>query len=324
MQKKDIKIVFMGTPDFAVESLKKLTENNFNIVGVVTSPDKPAGRGQKIRTSSVKKYALDNNLRILQPLNLKNPSFLKELKELDPDIQIIVAFRMLPKSIWSIPKYGTFNLHSSLLPDYRGAAPINWAIINGEKKTGVSTFFINEEIDTGDILLQKEVNITKEMNAGELHNVLMNVGADLVIETLNKITEKNILPIKQYNLNLNNIKPAPKIFKNDCKINLEDTIENIYNKIRGLNPLPGAWCNTIIDNKEYVLKIFDTSIISTKEQSKNDYNNFYIYNDDNNLIIKLNDGLLKVQSLQLSSKNKMNAKDFINGILKSYKNLVIT
>ncbi len=225
MKKRDLRIVFMGTPDFAVSSLKKLVDKGYNIVGVITAPDKPAGRGQKLHESAVKQYAKSQNLNILQPTNLKNEEFLKDLKSLNANLQIVVAFRMLPKVVWQMPEYGTFNLHASLLPNYRGAAPINWAIINGETKTGVSTFFIDEKIDTGEMILQKEINIEPDENAGSLHDKLMAIGSELVIKTVKLIATNSVTTNPQpENVNL---KTAYKLNKDNCKIDWNEDLETI-------------------------------------------------------------------------------------------------
>ncbi|HCO66918.1 MAG TPA: methionyl-tRNA formyltransferase, partial [Dysgonomonas sp.] len=240
MNKKDLRIVFMGTPDFAVASLKNLVDNNYTIAGVITMPDKPAGRGHKLQYSAVKQYALDNNLPLLQPEKLKDESFLESLKSWKADLQIVVAFRMLPEVVWNMPRFGTFNLHASLLPQYRGAAPINWAIINGEKETGVTTFFLTHEIDTGKIILQKKVPIMEEDNAGIIHDKLMNIGAGLVCKTVDLLLENKIDGIPQDNLisDENELKPAPKIFKETCKIDWNKSSASIHNLIRGLSPHP--------------------------------------------------------------------------------------
>ena len=230
MNSKDIRIVYMGTPDFAVESLKRLVEGGYNVVGVVTMPDKPAGRGQKIKYSAVKEYALSKGLYIMQPEKLKDESFLNELKSLNADLQIVVAFRMLPESVWNMPPMGTFNLHASLLPQYRGAAPINWAIMNGDKESGVTTFFLTHEIDTGNIIMQRAVAIGDDDCAGTLHDNLMYVGAEMVCETVDAIAEGNIEP-KEQPMDIE-LKAAPKIFKNDCKIDWSESAEKIRNKIR--------------------------------------------------------------------------------------------
>jgi methionyl-tRNA formyltransferase len=252
-----MRIVFMGTPAFAVESLKFLVENKYNVVGVITMPDKPAGRGQQIQQSAVKEFAVAHNLKVLQPINLKDESFLQELKSLQADLQIVVAFRMLPESVWNMPTLGTYNLHASLLPQYRGAAPINWAIINGEKETGITTFKLQHEIDTGNILMQQKITITTEMNAGQLHDILMNEGAGLMLQTVKKIEQGNIVLTEQNKLLANQqAKHAPKIFKDTCQINWKDTLENIYNLIRGLSPYPCAWTELQAGDKKTVFKIY--------------------------------------------------------------------
>ncbi|GAL65655.1 methionyl-tRNA formyltransferase [Jejuia pallidilutea] len=232
---KDLRIVFMGTPDFAVATLKALVEENYNIVGVITAPDRPSGRGRKLNESAVKQYAKSAGLNILQPTNLKNKDFIDTLKALQANLQIVVAFRMLPKVVWQMPEYGTFNLHASLLPNYRGAAPINWAIINGETKTGVSTFFIDEKIDTGEMILQEEVTIAPNENVGSLHDKLMHLGSALVLKTVALIKTGTVKTTPQ--VETHNIKTAYKLNKDNCKIDWTDNIHNIYNKIRGLSPI---------------------------------------------------------------------------------------
>lgn len=238
-KKSNFKIVFMGTPDFAVASLNALVQNGFEIAAVVTAPDRPAGRGQKLKVSAVKEYALNHGLLILQPQSLKDPEFISSLNSLNADLQIVVAFRMLPKEVWSLPKLGTFNLHASLLPDYRGAAPINWAIINGEKETGVTTFFIDEEIDTGNIILQEKITIESSETAGQLHDRLMKLGAQLVVHTAKAISEGNLTTISQKDVK--SVKMAPKLFRETCKLDWNRAAQEIYNKIRGLSPYPAAW-----------------------------------------------------------------------------------
>ena len=242
---KDLRIVFMGTPDFAVTILQHLVAHNYKIVGVVTAPDRPAGRGRKLNESAVKKYATLISLPIFQPTNLKNEAFNKDLKALKADLQIVVAFRMLPKIVWQMPKYGTFNLHASLLPAYRGAAPIHWAIINGETKTGVTTFFIDDKIDTGEIILQEEMTIQNNETVGTLHDKLMYLGSNLVATTVDLISTEKVTTTKQPNLEE---KTASKLNPENCRIDWTDSLDNIYNKIRGLNPFPAAW--TIIKNNE--------------------------------------------------------------------------
>jgi methionyl-tRNA formyltransferase len=307
------RIIFMGTPLFAVESLKKLVENGFNVVAVVTAPDKPAGRGKKLQCSDVKEYALSENLKILQPTNLKSPDFINELKELNPDLQIVVAFRMLPESVWSLPPLGTFNLHASLLPQYRGAAPINHAIINGEKKTGVTTFLLNKEIDCGEIIDYADVEISNEDNAGTLHDKLMEIGSDLLISTTKKILSGNFQRINQSELVKNNgtLKEAPKIFKDFCKINFENDINYIYNFVRGLAPYPGAYIIVNIgETDDIVFKVFKVSveIILHHELIGT------LHTDNKNFIkIAVKEGFINILELQMMGKKRMLVKDFLNG-----------
>lgn len=303
----------MGTPDFAVEPLKKLVENKYNVVGVVTNLDKPAGRGQKIQESAVKKYALSQNLNILQPEKFGDESFLKKLEDLKADLQIIVAFRMLPKVVWAMPSIGTFNLHASLLPQYRGAAPINWVIINGDIKTGVTTFFLKHEIDTGNIIFQEEVPISTDDNAGSIHDKLMYKGADLVIKTVDSIIENNYPQLKQEDLidPETEIKRAPKIFKNDCKINWEENIDSIYNLIRGLSPYPASWTKIINKKNESIqLKIFK----SEKEMKDHNHSVGEIISDEKTFLkVAVKDGFINIIELQQAGKKRLNIKDFLRG-----------
>ena len=303
---KDLRIVFMGTPDFAVATLDALIKANFNIVGVITAPDKPAGRGRKLNESAVKKYAIAHNLKLLQPTNLKSDNFLNELKALSVNLQIVVAFRMLPKQIWQLPKYGTFNLHASLLPNYRGAAPINWAIINGETKTGVTTFFIDEKIDTGHIILQEETNIKEDETVGELHDKLMNIGSQLVVKTVQLIEKENVVTRKQP---IEEEKPAPKIFNETCHINWNDYLTNIYNLIRGLNPYPAAWTTLINNGEEIKVKIFDVK----KEIIHHQHKTGSLIISKNNIKVAVNEGYLIIESLQIAGKRKMDCKSLLNG-----------
>ena len=303
---RDLRIVFMGTPDFAVATLDALVKAKFNVVGVVTAPDKPAGRGQKIQQSPVKNYALDRNLPILQPANLKSEEFLDQLKSLNGNLQIVVAFRMLPKAVWQLPEYGTFNLHASLLPNYRGAAPINWAIINGETKTGVSTFFIDEKIDTGNIILQEEVTIGSDENLGELHDKLMEVGSKLVVKTVRQIEKGTVKTFKQPEIEE---KPAPKIFTETCKINWHDTLTNTYNLIRGLNPYPSAWATLINNDEEIKVKIYDVK----KESAAHHNKPGTIITSKNEIKVAVPNGYIIIESLQLSGKKQMDTKSLLNG-----------
>ncbi len=304
---KKLDIVFLGTPDFAVASLKALVDNQYNVVGVITAPDKPAGRGQKINQSAIKKYAIENNLKVLQPTNLKDEAFLKELKSLNANLQIIVAFRMLPKQVWEMPKYGTFNLHASLLPQYRGAAPINWAIINGETKTGITTFFIDDKIDTGEIILQKEVAIGTNENAGELHDRLMNNGSKLVLDTVKKIENEEIKTYVQPEVE--NIKTAYKIHKHTCKINWTKNIDTIHNKIRGLSPYPGAWTELMINETVLKVKIYEVDKITEKHNLEIGK----VITDKKNVKIAVTEGFINIISLQLPGKKKMEVKSLLNG-----------
>jgi len=304
---KDLRIVFMGTPDFAVTILKTLVENKRNIVGVITAPDKPAGRGRKLNESAVKQYATSAGLNILQPTNLKDETFLEELKALNANLQIVVAFRMLPKMVWQMPEYGTFNLHASLLPNYRGAAPINWAIINGETKTGVSTFFIDEKIDTGAMIYQEAINIDPEENAGSLHDKLMFLGSDLVLKTVNEIEKGDVTTIPQ--LENADIKTAYKLNKDNCKIDWTASIDDIHNKIRGLSPYPAAWCTLINGNDQLDIKIYKAkkevishtepigSITSTKKELK----------------VAVANGYLIIDDIKLPGKRTMDVKSLLNG-----------
>ncbi len=322
MTKKDLRIVFMGTPDFAVPSLEALLKKKYNIIGVITGPDKPAGRGRKIQQPAVKQFAEKNNLRkVLQPVNLKDPVFIQELKDLAPDLQVVVAFRMLPDDVWQLPPFGTFNLHASLLPHYRGAAPINRVIINGETKTGVTTFFIEHDIDTGKIIFQEEVEIEKNENAGELHDKLMIEGAKLVCKTVDAIAKDSYKKIDQLKLLTkgHDLKKAPKIHKEDCKINWNKEPVEIFNFIRGLSPYPTAWTEIISEKgKKFTLKIFasDYSI------SDHDLNAGEILSDQRTFLkIAVNEGFINVNNLQLEGKKRMNIEDFLRGFqsISKYK-----
>jgi len=301
----------MGTPEFAVSSLDMLVRNEYDVVGVITAPDKPAGRGKKLNESAVKKYAIKNNLFLLQPTNLKDPEFQSELKALNADLQIVVAFRMLPESVWNMPEYGTFNLHASLLPQYRGAAPINWAIINGEKETGVTTFFLNHQIDTGSIILQEKIAIETNETAGSLHDKLQILGAELIKKTVDLISEGKHQTIKQDKLNQDALKAAPKLFKTDCLIDWSKPAISIHNHIHGLSPYPAAFSElTSPDGTKYPLKIFkvqfDELKISTKTGS-------IITNQKNHLKVQTANGSLSLLEVQLAGKRKMNIEDFLRG-----------
>ena len=303
---KDLRIVFMGTPDFAVTILKHLVENHYNIVGVITAADKPAGRGRKLNESAVKKYAVSKEITILQPTNLKNQEFQQELENLKADLQIVVAFRMLPKAVWKMPKLGTFNLHASLLPSYRGAAPIHWAIINGETKTGVTTFFIDDKIDTGEIILQKEISIYNDETVGSLHDKLMFLGADLVTKTVDLISEGNVTTKKQPELEE---KSAPKLNPENTKINWTHSLDTIYNQIRGLNPFPAAWTSIKNNDEEITAKIYAVR----KEIQEHKLNTGKIITSKKELKVAIKDGFLIIDEIKISGKKKMDAKSLLNG-----------
>ncbi|TGV04895.1 methionyl-tRNA formyltransferase [Flavivirga rizhaonensis] len=297
----------MGTPDFAVTTLKALVENQYHIVGVITAPDKPAGRGRKLNESAVKVYAKEVNLNILQPINLKQNDFLDELKALKANLQIVVAFRMLPKVVWQMPEYGTFNLHASLLPNYRGAAPINWAIINGETKTGVSTFFIDEKIDTGDMILQEEIDIEADENVGSLHDKLMNIGSSLVLKTVNAIKKGRVKTVPQKETK--NIRTAYKLNKDNCKINWNESIDNIYNKIRGLSPYPASWCTFINGEDRLDVKIYRAD----KERASHTKSIGSIISNKKELKIAVTNGYILIKEIKLPGKRTMDIKALLNG-----------
>ncbi len=305
MSISDLRIVFLGTPDFAVASLEALIEAGCNIVGVVTSPDKLAGRGMKLTESAVKKYAVEKGLTILQPEKLKNPAFIDELKNLKADIQIVVAFRMLPEIVWNMPLLGTINVHGSLLPQYRGAAPINWAVINGENQTGVTTFKLQHEIDTGDILMQTEIPISENENAGELHDKMMLIGANTLVKTLKGLLDGSVQPTNQNDSIV--INRAPKIFTETCKIDWHKSIETVYNHIRGLSPYPAAF--TFINGKK--LKIF-SSLKENGDIANNEVGEFVT---DYKTFLKFNctDGYIVVTDLQLEGKKRMKTEEFLRG-----------
>lgn len=303
---KDLRIIFMGTPDFAVGILDAIYKQNYNIVAVITAADKPAGRGQKIHYSAVKEYALEHNLPLLQPTNLKDPDFIAELTSYNANLQIVVAFRMLPEIVWKMPEYGTFNLHASLLPDYRGAAPINWAIMNGETKTGVTTFFIDEKIDTGAIITKEETDIDPNENVGQLHDRLMNLGAETVIKTLDLIVHDNVNPIIQPK---EETKTAYKLNKDNCKINFDNTVQEIHNHIRGLSPYPSAWCNLVNGNNENAVKIHKSSYST----DNHDFAIGQIIIDQKTMKVAVKNGYLIIENMQLPGKKAMNIKDLLNG-----------
>lgn len=311
MNKETLRIVFFGTPDFAVESLRQLVDGGFNICGVVTMPDKPAGRGHKMYQSPVKEYALSHGLKLLQPLNLKAPDFISELKKLNGNLFIVIAFRMLPEVVWKMPELGTFNLHASLLPKYRGAAPINWAIINGDTKTGVTTFFLKHEIDTGDIIEQEEIEILPSDNAGSLHDKLMHIGARLTLKTVCDIISET-LSVTPQNAIISTISPtpAPKIFKETCRIEWDKTSGEVHNFIRGLSPYPAAWTDILFsDNTQINIKVFETEVTEIKSIKPGN-----IYIQDNSLLIDTADKKIRIISLQPQGKKRMTADEYLRGL----------
>jgi len=305
---KQKKIIFMGTAQFAIPCLNNIEKNNFNLLAVVTSPDKPAGRGLKISESPVKEYSKKNQLNLLQPVNLKDDKFINQIKSLKPDLIVVVAFRMLPEILWSIPTFGSINVHASLLPNYRGAAPINWAIINGEKQTGVTTFFINDRIDTGDIIGQSKIDINKDETAGELHNRLMKLGGDLLIKSIDKIfSSKQNITTKQ--LEGKNLNTAPKLNKTNCNINWQDSCVNIHNKIRGLSPYPGA--RSILDNLNKKIKVILYKSDYIKEVHNHNSGSIYIEKDK--IKIAVADGYIYPLLIKFEGKKTMDTKSLING-----------
>ena len=301
----------MGTPEFAVASLKRLVEEGYNIVAVVTTPDKPAGRGQRMHESDVKVAARELGLPILQPEKLRDPEFVQTMQELQPDLGIVIAFRMLPEVIWAMPRYGTFNLHASLLPQYRGAAPINWAIINGEKETGITTFLLNHEIDKGAIIGQRKMPILAEDNIGTMYDKLMTEGCDLVVYTVEKIATQDFTPIEQMHIDEATLKPAPKIFKEDCKIDWSWQGERIVNFVRGLSPYPAAWTPMYLNGEEKgSAKIFEVRF----SPNKGNGNVGEIISDGKEQIaVVCSDGLIEVRSMQMAGKKRMSNKELLLG-----------
>ncbi|MDX1272109.1 methionyl-tRNA formyltransferase [Bizionia paragorgiae] len=304
---RDLRIVFMGTPDFAVTQLQALLDNHFNVVGVITAPDKPAGRGRKLNESAVKVFAKDKGLTLLQPTNLKDDTFLAELKALNANLQIVVAFRMLPKVVWQMPEYGTFNLHASLLPNYRGAAPINWAIINGETETGVSTFFIDEKIDTGAMILQEALAIDPNENAGSLHDKLMHLGSDLIIKTVILIAQGEVKTTPQPEDAIS--KTAYKLNKDNCKIDWNASIHDIHNHIRGLSPYPAAWCLFQNGEDSLDIKIYDVM----KEMEAHDLSVGQIVSTKKELKVAVKEGYISILKIKLPGKKLMDIKSLLNG-----------
>ena len=308
MTKKDLRIIYLGTPEFATASLKALVEGGYNVVAVVTMPDKPAGRGHQVQYSDVKKYALEVGLPILQPEKLKDEAFLEELRSYQADLQIVVAFRMLPEVVWAMPRLGTFNLHASLLPQYRGAAPINRAVMNGDKETGVTTFLLKHEIDTGNLIMQERLPIGEDENVGSVHDRLMELGTSVVLKTVDRIIDcesQGIALPTTPQPELAELRPAPKIFKEDCEIRFaEKTAEEIHNFVRGLSPYPAAWANLTINGQAFEnVKIFKVEIV-----------NCQITNVKSDIIVPCKEGAVRILELQAPGKKRMDAKSFLNGI----------
>lgn len=320
--KEKLRIVFYGTPDFAVASLDILVKNDYAIIAVITAPDKPAGRGLGLQQSAIKKYALSKSLKVLQPVSMKDPEFLKQLKELNLNLQVVVAFRMMPESVWGLPMLGTFNLHASLLPQYRGAAPINRVIMNGEKETGVTTFFLKQEIDAGKIIYRAKVKIEENETAGELHDKLMQVGSELVLRTVRDIECGNFIAEDQSGFTNANteLKAAPKIFKDDCKINWRQDVDQIHNHIRGLSPYPAAWTELISENGEVVqLKIYH----SIKEQNPHNLTIGTIEEisvPEKKIRVAVKEGFVILDEVQLAGRKRMKVSEFLKGFsFEKYK-----
>lgn len=312
-----LRIVFMGTPEFAVGILDTIYKNNYEIVGVITAADKPAGRGQKIKYSAVKEYALEKNLRLLQPTNLKDETFLEELRSLNANLHVVVAFRMLPEVVWRMPKFGTFNLHASLLPEYRGAAPINWAIINGETKTGVTTFFIDDKIDTGAMILNDEIEIGENETAGELHDRLMVLGSETVIKTLALIEKGNVSATLQSENP--EIKTAYKLNRENCKIDWNKSGREIHNLVRGLSPYPAAWCFIKDNDQEWNVKIYETRF----ETENHNYIPGTVTTSKKEIKVATIDGFVSILSLQFPGKKRMTTQELLNGISFSEKAIAL-
>ena len=323
MEKKDLRIVFMGTPEFAVPTLQALVENDYNVVAVVTQPDKPVGRHQtEMQPSEVKKYALEHNLPVLQPVKMKDPEFVEQLRSYQANLQVVVAFRMLPEVVWDMPEYGTFNVHAALLPQYRGAAPINWAVIHGETQTGVTTFFLDHDIDTGRIIMQKPFDIPDTADVEYVYDGLMHLGADICLETLERIVvadgHPESIPQEEMIAVGSELHAAPKIFKETCQINWNQPAKKVYDFVRGLSPYPGAWTTLVSpEGKETVLKIYKTS-----KTGKAGGQLSHTAIVDRKPCISTADELLMIEELQLAGKKRMNGKDFLNGI-KNFENYII-
>lgn len=315
MTKEELRIVYMGTPDFAVESLKALVEGGYNVVGVVTMPDKPIGRhGSVLQASPVKQYAMEKGLKVLQPVKLKDEIFVDELRSLKADLQIVVAFRMLPEVVWNMPRMGTFNLHASLLPQYRGAAPINWAVINGDTETGITTFFLQHEIDTGRVIQQVKVPISDTDNVGDVHDRLMMLGGQLVVETVDNIINGTVTSVEQDDMLANGevLRPAPKIFHDTCRIDWKGmNIKQIYDFIRGLSPYPAAWTELVNGDKVLSVKVFEAEKVPADSSQ---YEKGAILTDGKSEVkVAADGGFVKVKTLQIAGKKKMQTEEFLRG-----------
>ena len=312
MKKEDLRIVYMGTPDFAVESLRCLVEGGYNVVGVITMPDKPAGRGHKLQFSPVKQYALEHNLPLLQPEKLKDEAFLEALRAWKADLQIVVAFRMLPEVVWNMPRLGTFNLHASLLPQYRGAAPINWAVINGDTETGITTFFLKHEIDTGEVIQQVKVPIAETDNVGIVHDKLMLLGGKLVTETVDAILADEVKTIPQEEMAVvGELRPAPKIFKETCRIDWNQPVKRVYDFVRGLSPYPAAWTELCMpDGQRLVLKVFETDKIL---ENHNQHPGTVQTDGKKILRVAATDGWVDIRALQLPGKKRLKTEELLRG-----------
>ncbi len=313
MKKEDLKIVFLGTPDFAVESLDAMVKGGYNVVGVVTTADKPAGRGKKLQQSPVKQYAVEHGLKVLQPVSLKDETFVDELRSLGADLFVVIAFRMLPRVVWQMPRLGTFNLHASLLPRYRGAAPINWAVINGDTYTGVTTFFLKHEIDTGDIIARQRVEILPEDNVGDVHDKLMHLGAELTVKTIDSIIDGSLTTISQEELTaMENCEPtsAPKIFHETCRVDWTRKAVEVHNLVRGLSPYPGAWSFMVDGDEEpRSMKIFETALTdipASAEPGK-------ITVEGNKMMVNTGDRMLEIKVVQAPGKRRMTVDEYLRG-----------
>ena len=320
MKKEDLRIVFMGTPEFGVATLDALVKGGYNVVAVVTQPDKPVGRhGSVLQPSQVKQYAVDHGLPVLQPVKMKDEAFVDELRSYGANLQVVVAFRMLPEVVWDMPEYGTFNVHAALLPQYRGAAPINWAVINGETRTGVTTFFLDHDIDTGKVIMQLPFDIHDDYNVEDVYDGLMHLGADICMQTLERIVEADghpeAIPQEELMTAGETLLPAPKIFKETCEIDWKKTSKEVYDFVRGLSPYPGAWTTlSDADGKQTVLKIYATSKVADANNGGAAPGTIIV--EGKRLLVATGDGVVQLEEVQLAGKKRMKAQDFLNGMKK--------